>query len=121
MISSFFDKINAPVRQVTYDRPDGRQPLTGELLEKHGREISLLISDSRVVKAMLREPIGAEVGERVTIDRRQVEHMETGRLKPGSETSQEAGKPLGSHPADQLLERLQVPVTQEARATFENL
>ena len=121
MINSFFDKINAPVRQVTYDRPDGRQPLTGELLEKHGREISVLVSDSRVVKAMLREPIQQEVGERVAIDRRQIEHMETAGQKAAGEETGQSGKTLGSHPADQMLERLQVPVSEEARMAFQSL
>lgn len=120
MISSFLDKINTPVKPLTYDRPSSQQMLTGELLAKHGREISVLVSETRVVKAVVKEPIQARVGDKVAIDRRQIEHMETKERGTG-ETGNLSGKPAGTHPGDALLQRLQVPVTEEARRALENL
>ena len=120
MISSFFEKINTPVKPLTYDRPSSQQMLTGELLEKHGKEISVLVSETRIVKAVVKEPIQAQVGEKVAIDRRQIEHMETKERSAG-ETGNATGKPAGSHPSDAMLQRLQVPVTEEARMALENL
>lgn len=123
MISSFFDKINQPVRQPTYGRPDSRQPLTGMLLEKNGREVSVLVSDTRVVKAMLKEPIHQEPGEKVAIDRRNIEHTETREATKDEKLTPD--KPLEEktppNPADKLLERLQVPVNQDTRIALENL
>ncbi|SMP67311.1 DUF6240 domain-containing protein [Anoxynatronum buryatiense] len=123
MISSFFDKINAPVRQPTYGRPDNRQALTGVLLEKNGREVSVLVSDARVVKALLKEPLQQEPGEKVAIDRRQIEQMETQEKKTDEKMPQEkmTEEKTAAHPADKLLERLQVPVNEDTRKALENL
>ncbi|MEN1761841.1 DUF6240 domain-containing protein [Anoxynatronum sibiricum] len=123
MISSFFDKINVPVRQPTYGRPDNRQALTGVLLEKNGREVSVMVSESRVVKALLKEPLQQEPGEKVVIDRRQIQQMETQEKKADEKMPQEktVEEKTAANPADKLLERLQVPVNEDTRKALENL
>ncbi|SDY60824.1 DUF6240 domain-containing protein [Tindallia californiensis] len=119
MISSFFDKISVPVKSLTYEKPQTPQTITGELMKKNGREVQVRISDSRIVKAMLRQEIQEKPGEMVSIDRKNIEEMEVKKAanKQMAETEGQKGK----EETDKVLERFQIKANQESREALETL
>ncbi|RQD71033.1 MAG: hypothetical protein D5S00_02915 [Tindallia sp. MSAO_Bac2] len=119
MISSFYDKISVPVKSLTYEKPQTHQNVTGELLQKHGREVQVRISDSRVVNAMLRHEIPEKPGETVSIDRKNIEKMEVKKFS-GQQTL-ESDRQQGKQDVDKLLERLQITPGKESREALETL
>lgn len=119
MISSFFDKISAPVKSFTYDKPQTPAKITGELLQKKAREVQVRISDSRVVHATLKQEIPEKPGQTVSIDGRNIEKME---VKKHINTQVEEGKKQeGKAETDKLLDRLQIKPSQESREALEAL
>ncbi|SFH71120.1 hypothetical protein SAMN05192551_102289 [Tindallia magadiensis] len=119
MISSFFDKISVPVKSLTYEKPQTPQTITGELMKKHGREVQVRISDSRIVKAMLRQEIQEKPGEMVSIDRKNIEEMEV--KKATDKQVKEAEGQKGKGETDKILERFQIKANQESREALETL